>query len=175
MFRALDDLSVLIVEDNAFMRKLMRSMLRQIPVGEICEFENGREALKLLNNKHFDVVLLDWVMPAFSGNQFLESLNRRRQKSKTPVPPVLIVTANASRQVVLEAAQRGADGVIAKPFSVAVLRDRIFAVINREALTATRQTDATDQPQKQVEQARPISGPASDLIPESMEDDSFFI
>jgi len=139
MNRSLDDLSVLIVEDNAFTRKLMRSMLRQIPVGEIQEYDNGRDASKLLVSKYFDVVLLDWIMPGFNGGQFLENLNARRQKPGAQIPAVLVVTANASRQVVLEAAQLGADGVIAKPFSVSVLRDRISAVVNRDGINAAKQ------------------------------------
>jgi len=167
MNRSLDDLSVLIVEDNAFTRKLMRSMLRQIPVGEIQEYDNGRDALKLLASKYFDIVLLDWIMPGFNGGQFLENLNVRRQKPGAQIPAVLVVTANASRQVVLEAAQRGADGVIAKPFSVSVLRDRISAVLNRDVIMVAKQDNMAvpstpDEPDRLPE-------------PEPVDDEAIFI
>lgn len=165
MNRSLDDLSVLIVEDNAFTRKLMRSMLRQIPVGEVQEYDNGIDALKLLKSKHFDIVLLDWIMPGFNGRQFLEGLDARRRKPGTQTPPVLVVTANASRQVVLEAAKLGADGVVAKPFSVSVLRDRIFAVINRDWIKAAGQDNTIDLP--------PETGPdpMPDHEPETFDED----
>lgn len=169
MYRPLDDLSVLIVEDNAFMRKLMRSMLRQIPVGEVQEYENGRDALKLLTSKYFDIVLLDWIMPGFDGRQFLEGLNARRQKPGVRIPPVLVVTANASRQMVLEAAQLGADGVVAKPFSVSVLRDRIFAVLNRDGIRAARQENMANQSQSRG------PDPLSEPEPDAAADEAIFI
>lgn len=133
MFRSVSELSVLIVDDNAFIRKLIRSMLRQIPTGEIVEFEDGEAALAYLETRHVDIVLLDWVMPDFGGADFLKALAAKREKTGMPIQPVVVVTANASRAVVLQAAKLGASGVIAKPVSVSILRDRIYTVINREA------------------------------------------
>lgn len=162
MYPCLEDLSVLIVEDNAFTRKLMRSMLRQIPVGEIQEYEDGRGALKLLASKHFDIVLLDWIMPGFNGGHFLEHLNARRQQPDARIPPVLVVTANASRQVVLEAARLGADGVVAKPFSVSVLRDRIIAVLNRDVIRVVKQDNIEDLPKPGEPDPLPEPEPVDD-------------
>lgn len=133
MFRSVDDLSVLIIDDNAFIRKLIRSMLRQIPAGEIVDFADGKSALAYLESRHIDIVLLDWVMPDYDGADFLRALALKREKTGMPIQPVVVVTANASRAVVLQAAKLGASGVIAKPVSVSVLRDRIYTVINREA------------------------------------------
>lgn len=133
MFRSVSELSVLIVDDNAFIRKLIRSLLRQIPAGEIIEFEDGKAALAYLETRHVDIVLLDWVMPDYDGADFLKALALKREKTGMPMQPVVVVTAHASRAVVLQAAKLGASGVIAKPVSVSILRDRIYTVVNREA------------------------------------------
>lgn len=158
MFRSVDELSVLIIDDNAFIRKLIRSMLRQIPAGEVVDFEDGKSALAYLESRHIDIVLLDWVMPDYDGADFLRTLALKREKTGMPILPVVVVTANASRAVVLQAAKLGASGVIAKPVSVSILRDRIYTVINREArqLEKTSKTVALDI----------ASGPTADEEPQ---------
>ncbi len=135
--RSLDEISALIVDDNIFVRKLMKSMLRQISVAQIDECDDGQAAFQFLTAKPVDIVLLDWVMPGWHGARFLKNLMARAALAGTITPPVLVVTANASRAVVLEAARLGADGVVAKPFSVSILKSRIFDVINKEALQAS--------------------------------------
>lgn len=124
---------MLVVDDNTFTRKLVRSMLRQVPVSEIVDLDNADDALALTRTRHFDAVLMDWVMPDMGGEGFLRSAAELRSPGWF-VPPVLIMTANAKRRVVLKAAQLGAHGVLAKPLSVAILRSRLFGVLDGPAI-----------------------------------------
>ncbi|MEM1047304.1 MAG: response regulator [Pseudomonadota bacterium] len=127
-----EHLSILVVDDNAFTRKLVRSMLRQVPVSEIVDLDNAEDALALIRTRHFDAVLMDWFMPDMGGEAFLLSVGGMRGPGWL-APPVMIMTAHAKRRVVLKAARLGAHAVLAKPLSVAILRSRIFGVLNDPA------------------------------------------
>ncbi|MEM8813394.1 MAG: response regulator [Pseudomonadota bacterium] len=122
-------MSVLIVEDNAFTRKLLRAMVRQIPVRDVLEAGNGSIALDVLRTRPVDIILLDWTMPTMGGKTFLAHLpDVRFWEKEGGRPAVLVITAHAKRSIVLEAAEAGADGVVAKPISPKLLKERLLGV-----------------------------------------------
>ncbi len=119
------DLRVLIVDDNGFTRKLIRNMLRQIAPLRVFEAGNGATALAAITDVRPDLVLLDWYMPKGNGDQVLKSMD----KAGLADLPVIVVTSAAKRDLVIEAARLGVAGVIAKPFSISVLADKINSVL----------------------------------------------
>lgn len=120
-----DRLRILIIDDNAFSRKLIRSMLRQIGPLTVMESQNGTHGLSSITEKRPDVVLLDWFMPKMNGAAVLAAMN----KSKAHVVPVIVVTGRPDRSTVIKAAQLGAAGVLAKPFSISSVANKIESVL----------------------------------------------
>lgn len=119
-----ENLRVLIVDDNAFVRKLIRSMLRQLGVTSILEAGNGLEAIERLNAQDCDLVLLDWKMPEMNGDQVLITL-RQHNKAYFRNLPVILITGYANQSLVLKAVHQGADAIVVKPFSISLLKHRI--------------------------------------------------
>ncbi|MBK5949451.1 hypothetical protein CH339_15825 [Rhodobium orientis] len=119
-------LHVLVVDDNSFFRKLERSMLRQLGVDTVYEASDGLDALTRLDQRECDLVLLDWNMPSFPGADFLRLIRDKDDVYFRSIP-VIVVTSFANQALVLKAVELGANGVVVKPFSIALLRDRILA------------------------------------------------
>jgi DNA-binding response OmpR family regulator len=110
--------SILVVDDDALMRKLLSINLRACgyQVQAACD---GMAALELLNHQPFDLVLLDISMPELDGLQTLEIARRRFGM------PIVIVSARGSESDVREALTRGADDYIVKPFGIDELVTRV--------------------------------------------------
>lgn len=139
-----ENLRVLIVDDNNFVRKLERSMLRQLGVQTIAEAGDGADALKRLSSRDCDLILLDWKMPRFSGEEFLKVLRNGDDAYRKTIP-VLVITGLANQSLVLKAVHLGADGVIVKPFSISLLKHRIEAVmLTRKRAIPSAEPDVDD-------------------------------
>jgi len=120
-------LSVLLVEDHAINRKLAEVMLGRMGHAFVTA-ENGQQALDLLADRSFDVVLMDVMMPVLDGMTALQQL-REREAGTGRRTPVLMVTAHAmtgDRERFLAA---GADGYVSKPMSQAALQQEIDRVV----------------------------------------------
>ncbi len=121
---------VLLVEDEADVRELMLLHLKREGV-EVQAVEDGEEALKLLQSGHYDLVVLDWMLPGLSG---LEICKRIRQQgfiqNQSPLP-VLMVTARADTSDIVIGLEMGADDYITKPFEIPVFLARVRALIRR--------------------------------------------
>jgi two-component system chemotaxis response regulator CheY len=118
----------LIVDDFSTMRRIVRSLLRDIGFNNIEEAENGSEALAKLKNAKFDFLVTDWNMPVMTG---LELLKAVRSTDGLKELPVLLVTAEAKREQIIEAAQAGVSGYVVKPFTAAVLEEKLNAIFTR--------------------------------------------
>ncbi len=136
------DVSVLIVEDNQFLRKLVRSMLRQLGVQEATDVSDGLDALEALSTRDHDVILLDWVMPGFNGEEVLQIV-RRSPEHKLRTIPIIVMSAFTNHSNVVRAAEAGADAVIAKPLSVSLLGRRIERVMTTTRLEVRGSDRAT--------------------------------
>jgi len=141
----LRSLRVLIVDDSSFTRKLQRSMLRQIGILDISEASDGLEAMGRLAHRDRDIVLLDWHMQNFSGAEFLQ-VARDKDDDYFRTLPVIIVTGFANEALVVSAKKLGANAVIAKPFSLSLLRTRIDLVLGLQTRVIAPMVDPEPVP-----------------------------
>jgi DNA-binding response OmpR family regulator len=121
---------ILVVDDDKDLRESMAEVLTGGGFA-VAEAARGEEALELIENRTFDLVLLDLVMPGLSG---MEVLGRIRQK--LPRMPVIIITAFASVENAVEAMRRGATDYVTKPFRV----DALLASVRRSLEEARFET-----------------------------------
>jgi two-component system chemotaxis response regulator CheY len=113
---------VLIVDDFATMRRILKMFLYQIGFKNISEAENGKAALKELRNEKFDLVLCDWNMPEMPG---IELLNQVRSDDQLKGIPFVMVTAEAKKENILEAVKAGVSSYIVKPFTAETVSEKL--------------------------------------------------
>lgn len=118
----LSRMSVLVVDDSADTRRVIRHVLRSIGIVEICEVENGLDAQVVLRERFFDLVIADWMMPKLSGLELLEWMRSREDLTALPF---IMVTALNSRESVVEALQGGTSDYITKPFNIKTLANKV--------------------------------------------------
>ncbi|HMM72746.1 MAG TPA: chemotaxis response regulator CheY [Rhodocyclaceae bacterium] len=126
-------LNYLVVDDFSTMRRIVRNLLKEIGLTNVDEAEDGVVALQKLRGGGFDFVITDWNMPNMTGIDLLKEIRRDRQLKHLPV---LMITAEAKKENIIEAAQAGASGYIVKPFTAATLSeklDKIFQKMDKAA------------------------------------------
>ena len=123
-------LRFLIVDDFSTMRRIIRGLLKEAGYVEADEAEDGQVGLQKLYGTQFDFVITDINMPNMNGFEMLENI---KQSEKLKDIPVLMITAEASKDDVLRAAKIGAAGYIVKPFSKATLEEKISRILKRSA------------------------------------------
>jgi two-component system, chemotaxis family, chemotaxis protein CheY len=116
------DINILVVDDFSTMRRIIRNILRELGYHNIVEAADGDSALSILSAGSVDLLITDWNMPGMPG---LELLKRVRESSVHGSMPVLMLTAEAKREQIVEAARAGANGYIIKPFTTATLKSKI--------------------------------------------------
>ena len=121
-------LDVLIVDDSAAIRKILQRVLRQadVPIGQVLEAGDGREALTVLNGHSVGLILSDINMPNMDGLQLLAQL---KGTASTASIPVVMVTTEGSQAKVMEAVQLGAAGYVRKPFTAEQIKDKLTGLI----------------------------------------------
>jgi two-component system, chemotaxis family, chemotaxis protein CheY len=124
------DLKILVVEDEAYVRKIIVRELRAIGVGQIEEAENGRDGLMKVAMTRPDMVFCDIHMAPINGLEFLEKL-RTLASDREKTTPVVFLTSDADQETVLAARRLSVDGYIVKPASNETLRKRINASLGR--------------------------------------------
>ena len=122
---------LLVVDDFATMRRIVSNLLRESGATHITEAENGVEALRKLEAGHFKFVVSDWNMPNMNGLELLQAVRSSPQLKDTPF---LLVTAEARKENIVDAAQAGADGYIVKPFTAATLNEKIMMILKRKGM-----------------------------------------
>jgi two-component system chemotaxis response regulator CheY len=123
-------MKVLVVDDFATMRKIVRNILKQIGFEDITEAEDGNAALRILKSDKIGLVVTDWNMPNLSG---LELLQEIRKNSQTSNLPVLMVTAEGLKENVMEAVKAGVNNYVVKPFTAEVLQEKIETIFKKLA------------------------------------------
>jgi two-component system chemotaxis response regulator CheY len=113
---------VLVVDDFATMRKIIKNVLKQISIDNVVEAENGKHALSVLKNDNVDFIISDWIMPEMTGIEFLRAC---KEDETIKDIPFVMVTAEAQKDSVLEAIKFGVDNYIVKPFTPDKLKDVI--------------------------------------------------
>ena len=123
-----ENMTILAVDDMKSMRLTMRKMLRHLNIGKTLKFaENGREGMNILESAPADLVILDWRMPFMNGTQMLENI--RKDKALRDIP-VIMVSAEAEKDIVLEVAETEIDGYLLKPLTLNVLDTKIRMVVD---------------------------------------------
>lgn len=119
---------VLIVDDFATMRRVIRSLLQELGYSAMRDAEDGSQAMAMLEQHVFDLVVLDWNMPNTPGIEVLRWVRSHETLSNLPV---LMVTAEATREQILEAAELGVNAYILKPFTAATLKKKLDFIFEK--------------------------------------------
>ncbi|AJD49330.1 Response regulator CheY [Isoalcanivorax pacificus W11-5] len=122
------DMSILVVDDFPTMRRIVRSLLKELGFNNVDEAEDGQEALSRLRSGSFEFVLSDWNMPNLDG---LEMLKQMRADAALKDLPVLMITAEAKKENIIAAAQAGANGYIVKPFTAVTLEEKLNKIFQK--------------------------------------------
>ena len=120
------NIKILIVDDFATMRKVIRNLLKQVGYENIVEAEDGAIALRTLKAQKVDFVISDWNMPNMSGLDLLKAV---RADSDLNLTPFLMVTAEALQDNVIAAVKAGVSNYIVKPFTAEVLNSKIEKIL----------------------------------------------
>jgi two-component system chemotaxis response regulator CheY len=121
-------MKILIVDDFSTMRRIIKNLLRDLGYTNTAEADDGKTALPMLQSGNFDFLVTDWNMPGMTG---IELLKHVRADAKLKTMPVLMVTAEAKRDQIVEAAQAGVNGYVVKPFTAAALKEKIERIFER--------------------------------------------
>ena len=118
----------LVVDDFSTMRRIVRNLLKELGYTEVEEADDGSTALALLKGEKFDFVISDWNMPNMTGIDLLKAMRADDQLRHLPL---LMITAEAKKENIVEAAQAGANGYIVKPFTAATLDEKLTKILNK--------------------------------------------
>jgi two-component system chemotaxis response regulator CheY len=121
-------MKILVVDDFSTMRRIIKNLLRDLGFNNTAEADDGTTALPMLQSGGFDFVVTDWNMPGMQGIDLLKAI---RADDKLKDLPVLMVTAEAKRDQIVEAAQAGVNGYVVKPFTAQTLKEKIEKIFER--------------------------------------------
>ncbi|VAW34582.1 Chemotaxis regulator - transmits chemoreceptor signals to flagellar motor components CheY [hydrothermal vent metagenome] len=116
------NMRILVVDDFPTMRRIMRNLLKELGCSNVDEAEDGSMALEKLKSDKFEFVITDWNMPKMTGIELLKAI---RSDPALKALPVLMVTAEALQDNVVEAVQAGVSNYIVKPFTAAALKEKL--------------------------------------------------
>lgn len=122
------NMKILIVDDFSTMRRIVKNLLRDLGFNNTQEADDGLTALPMLKKGDFDFVVTDWNMPGMQGIDLLKNI---RADEELKHLPVLMITAEAKREQIIEAAQAGVNGYIVKPFTAATLKEKLDKIFER--------------------------------------------
>ena len=123
-------MKVLVVDDFATMRKIVRNILKQIGFTNIVEADDGANAMAMIKEDSIDFVVTDWNMPNMTGLELLKNI-RATEKAKNM--PVLMVTAEGLSENVVDAVKAGVDNYIVKPFTAETVQAKIEQIFAKRA------------------------------------------
>lgn len=119
-------MNVLIVDDYKTMIRIVRGLLQELGFSNVDEASDGPSAIELLRGKEYGLILSDWNMKPMTG---LDLLRHVRSCPETTKTPFVMVTAEAKTENVMAARQAGVNNYIIKPFTLAVLKQKLTAVL----------------------------------------------
>lgn len=126
-------MKILVIDDMATMRKIIKNMLGQMGFKNIDEADDGATAWPKIQEAHasgepFEFIVSDWNMPGMSGLDLLKNI---RESEDFKTLPFLMVTAEAEQGNVVIAVKAGVSNFIVKPFSAQVLKEKIDKIFNK--------------------------------------------
>ncbi|HET7848287.1 MAG TPA: response regulator [Pseudolabrys sp.] len=126
----IDNLNILVVDGNPYMRKTTRIMLMNLGAKQVAEASDGLSALESIRNMDPDVMLIEWDLPVLGGAEVTRIV---RSPGVFPRPnlPIIMLTGRAERQYVHEAMRSGVHEFLIKPTSPKALQDRLISIMFR--------------------------------------------
>jgi len=116
----------LVVDDFSTMRRIIKNLLNDLGYPNVSEADDGKTALPMLQAGNFDFLITDWNMPGMPGLDLIKAV---RADSKLAKMPVLMLTAEAKREQIIEAAQAGVNGYVIKPFTAETLKEKLDKIL----------------------------------------------
>ncbi len=116
------NMRILIVDDFSTMRRIIKNILRQLGFNNVQEADDGATAWPKLQSEPFDLVITDWNMPKMSGLDLLKNI---RNDENLKDIPVLMVTAEALKENIIEAVKAGVSNYIIKPFTAETMQEKL--------------------------------------------------
>ncbi|MCC5996965.1 MAG: response regulator [Oceanicaulis sp.] len=126
----LSKLRIAVVDDNAAMRGIVRSVLSAFGVVAVYEAADAPSAMEVLRAERIDVLICDWKMKPVDGLSLVRTL-RDPDKSPCPLIPIIMLTAYAEPSKVKEARDAGVTEFLVKPFAAEGLYKRLRTIVNR--------------------------------------------
>jgi CheY-like chemotaxis protein len=121
---------VLVVDDEHYMRKVVRALLMSVGVKTVYEAPDGPSGLEMIRNHQPDVVIVDWQMPGLDGSGFVRMV-RSPETFPYPNVPIIMLTGHGERSKVVEAIQIGVNEFLLKPVSSKSLYNRLLSVLTK--------------------------------------------
>jgi len=117
-------MNILIIDDSGVMRRIHKGILMEhgVPESDIIEAEDGKVALELSASRHIDLFLVDWNMPKLNGLEFVRAVRAVASYKDTPI---IMITSEAARYMVVEAVQAGVTNYVVKPVKGNALFEKI--------------------------------------------------
>jgi two-component system chemotaxis response regulator CheY len=125
------ELTFLVVDDFSTMRRILVSLLRECGYARTSEAEDGLQAMRIIENSDIGFVITDWNMPNMNGIELLSAIRGNPAKKHTPV---LLITAEAKKENIVQAVHAGADGYIVKPFSAVTLHEKMTKIFAKHGI-----------------------------------------
>ena len=120
------EMKFLVVDDFSTMRRIVKNLLHDLGYPNVTEADDGKTALPMLQAGGFDFLISDWNMPGMSGLDLIKAV---RSDAKLAKLPVLMLTAEAKREQIIEAAQAGVNGYVIKPFTAETLKEKLDKIL----------------------------------------------
>ena len=122
------NMKILVVDDHESMRRIVKQALNDLGFKNVHVADDGSTALPLLRENNFDFLVSDWNMPEMQGIDLLKAVRADAKLSKLPV---LMVTAEAKKEQIIEAAKSGVNDYVIKPFNRETLNTKIEKVFSK--------------------------------------------
>jgi two-component system chemotaxis response regulator CheY len=124
------DLKFLVVDDFSTMRRIIKNLLHDLGYQNVVEADDGTTALPILRTGDIGFLITDWNMPGMAGLDLLKAVRSDPNLAKLPV---LMLTAEAKREQIVEAAQAGVSGYVIKPFTAETLKEKLDKILGGAA------------------------------------------
>ena len=113
---------ILVVDDFSTMRRIIKNLLKDLGYLNVDEAEDGVIAWQKIQSTSYNFIITDWNMPNMSGIELVKAV---KENSIHKSIPILMVTAEAKKENIIEAATSGASGYIVKPFTAVTLEEKM--------------------------------------------------
>lgn len=125
-----NNMKILVVDDYSTMRRIVKNALHDLGYSDVSEADDGKTALPMLQSGNFEFLITDWNMPGMPGLDLLKAVRADARLAKLPV---LMLTAEAKREQIIEAAQAGVSGYVIKPFTAETLKEKMQKILAAKA------------------------------------------